>query len=160
MSHLGLKCFLWIVFLEEQSRTWSRRRRWRWSKTRSSPGSSGRADCPSRTGWSRSQLPTIRRWCHKEILNKWSWRRLDSWVVLHLALNISTLHHILAEVQASVTTNSFLDPRTTSTLSSWFELFDLTFKCNDINISDRMFPIMWLLWMFLVLWLVSTHCSG
>ena len=95
MSHLGLKCFLWIMFLEEQSRTWSRRRRWRWSKTRSSPGSSGRADCPSRTGWSRSQLPTIRRWCHKEILNKWSWRRLDSWVVLHLALIIGMLCHAL-----------------------------------------------------------------
>ena len=59
--------------------------------------------------------------------------RLNSWVVSHLALIIGTLRYG-PWVQASVMTNYFSDPSTTSTLYSWFllDLFDLIllFACQ------------------------------
>ena len=62
----------------------------------------------------------------KSLTSCFLWGRLNSWVVSHLALIIGTLCHG-PWVRASVTTNSFLDPSTTSMLSSrfLFDLFDL-----------------------------------
>ena len=95
---------------------WSKRFSWIWSKAVATADPNPAKKLPKNCKISgRRRRPW--RWCSSIS------GRLDSWVVSHSALNISMLCHALGcEFEALVTTYSFSDPSTTSTLSSWFYL--------------------------------------